>query len=246
MTVSPITRRRRVLQALATLPVVAVAHTANAATTDLVLNCDTTLAPAMTAAARRFAQLSAVRVRVFPTGPGLILPQLARGIQNDLICTQPATIAAAAQDNLVTAGASQGAWRNRLVIACRHGSGTASLKGRLAVSDPTPASDMDGPALVRALSLQPATITGVIDTDEVAWLLLRGEADAGLLHLTDVRANPGLEIVLSVPEAAAPPITYAITVTKLARRPNPQAFVTFIASPEGSALLNAHGLESIS
>ena len=38
----------------------------------------------------------------------------------------------------------------------------------------------------------------------------------------------------------------AFTVTKLARRPNPQAFVTFIASPEGSALLNAHGLESIS
>ena len=29
-----------------------------------------------------------VRVRVFPTGPVLVLPQLAHGIQNDVVCIQ--------------------------------------------------------------------------------------------------------------------------------------------------------------
>lgn len=49
------------------------------------------------------------------------------------------------------------------------------------------------------------------------------------------------------PEAmlgAYPPIIYAAAVTRLAQRPNPAAFVTFLSSPDGSALLGKHGLEA--
>jgi molybdate transport system substrate-binding protein len=84
----------------------------------------------------------------------------------------------------------------------------------------------------------------VIDTDEVAFLLSRGQADAGLLHMTDVYANPGLEVIQVIPDGVAAPITYAIAVTKLSVRPNPRAFVDFLLSSRGMTVLKAQGLDA--
>jgi molybdate transport system substrate-binding protein len=236
--------RRSVIRAIPALPLAVVAHAANAATTDLVLNCDTALGPVMTTAAARFFQRANVRVRVFTTGPGLMLPQLGREIQNDLVCIQKSVAEAAVQANLVDPGELHGAWRNRLVIATRRGIGPDAVKGRIAVSDATPASDMDGPAIVQALALGQSAVLGVIDTDEVLFLLRAGQAEAGLLHMTDVQANPELQVLRMVPDDVAPALIYAIAVTKGARRPNPQAFVYFLMSPEGAELLQTQGLEA--
>ena len=96
------------------------------------------------------------------------------------------------------ARARGGQWRNRLVIARRAGATGSVVTGRIAATDPTPGSDLDGPAILqklailRKLKLGQNGIWGVIDTDEVAYLLLRGQVDVGLLHMTDIRANPGL------------------------------------------------------
>ncbi len=238
--------RRHLLQGLAALPLVASAGTAHAATNDLVLTCDTALGPAMMAAAKQFLQTAHIRVHVFPTGPGLILPQLAHHIQNDIACTQQAAMRAAVATGLVTAGEPRGAWRNRLVVAARPGAGTAAATQRIAVSDPTPGSDMDGPAILRRLGLNPATVLGVIDTDEVAFLLARGEADSGLLHMTDIHATRGLEILLAVPDDAAPPIIYTIAVTKRVKHRDAPAFVEFLTSAEGGKVLSEQGLEIVS
>jgi molybdate transport system substrate-binding protein len=203
--------RRSIIRAIPALPLAFVARAANAVTTDLVLNCDTALGPVMTTAAARFFRRANVRVRVFPTGPGLVLPQLAREIQNDLICTQKTVGEAAVRAN----------------------------------SDATPASDMDGPAIIQALALGQSAVLGVIDTDEVLFLLHAGQAEAGLLHMTDVQANPELQVLRVVPDDVAPALIYAIAVTKGARRPNPQAFVDFLMTPEGAELLQAQGLEAV-
>jgi ABC-type molybdate transport system substrate-binding protein len=128
----------------------------------------------------------------------------------------------------------------------RAGATASIVTGRIAVSDATPGSDIDGPAILRNLKLAPRTIWGVIDTDEVAWLLLRGEVDLGLLHMTDIRANPGLEVIATVPDSAAPPILYSIAVTKLSRRPHPEAFIAALIAPDGGALLRQAGLEVVS
>lgn len=78
--------RRRWL--LAGLPLLVVAAApANAETVDLALTCDTTLAPALRKVAAAYKERSGVHVFVFPTGPGLILPQLVREIQNDIVVT---------------------------------------------------------------------------------------------------------------------------------------------------------------
>jgi molybdate transport system substrate-binding protein len=102
---------------------------------------------------------------------------------------------------------------------------------------------MDGPAILRHLKLGQRGVWGVIDTDEVAYLLLRGQVEAGLLHMTDIRANPGLEVIATIPDSAAPPILYSIAVTKLSRRRDPQAFIASLSTPDGAAVLRAASLE---
>ena len=61
---------------------------------DRAVNCDTTLAPALRKVVDAYKARFGGHVFVFPTGPGLILPQLVRDIQNDIVVTQVATLRA--------------------------------------------------------------------------------------------------------------------------------------------------------
>lgn len=208
---------------------------------DLVVSCDTTLAPTLRRVGAAYLAGSGVRVHVFPAGPGLILPQLLRDIQNDIVVTQVAILEQAAQARVI-ASVPPGSWRNPLVIAGPHG--VSATERTFAASDPSAASDIDGPALLARLGLQPERVIGAVDTDEVAFLLTSGAAQAGLLHLTDVRADARLEVIRSVPADIHPPIVYAASVTRLARRPNPQGLVAFLSTSEATALLTESGLEA--
>ena len=227
---------------LAGLPLLALATQARADTVDLSLSCDTTLAPALRKVAAAYNAKTSVRVFVFATGPGLILPQLERNIQNDIVVTQIPILQAAAETKIIAAVPSAPRWRNPLVIAGL--SDASSLDGVFAASDPTPASDIDGPALLAKLELKPARVLGAVDTDEVAQLLLTGAAQAGILHMTDVRAHPRLAVIRPVPNDVAPPLVYAASITRLSSRPNPQGFIAFLATPEARTLLAAAGLET--
>jgi len=209
-------------------------------TTDLALTCDAAAAPAVIAAALAFRQHSGVRVRVHPTPPGLVLPQLEREIQNDIIVTQISTIDQAEKEGLVEPGKRVGPWRNRLVIAAS-ASGEANA---FAVPDPSPASDIDGIAILRKLGTAAGKIVGVIDTGAVAWTLVNGGARQGLLHQTEVTADDRLRTIAPVPDEAWPPILYAATATKLAYRGDPAAFIAILGSAEGQAVLHTAGLES--
>ncbi|WP_132256137.1 substrate-binding domain-containing protein [Methylobacterium segetis] len=238
--------RRRLLQSLPLLSLAAAKPqgTSDAVTTtDLVLNCDTAMGPALSRASDRFHEAAGVRVRVFPTSPGLLLPQLARKVQNDLLFTQDTIMQAATVAGLV-AGTPAGPWSIRYVLAARRGVGDAALRGRITIPDRTPAADVDGPSVIRALHLGEQAVLGVLDTAEVAFLLERSEAEAGLLHASELAHHPSLEVVRTVPDAVVPPLAFQVAVTTLARRPNPQAFVDFLLSAAGRATLSAQGLES--
>jgi molybdate transport system substrate-binding protein len=233
--------RRLLLAGLPFAALAAATTPARAEPGDLAVSCDTTLAPALRKVGAAYRARFDVRVHVFPTGPGLLLPQLLREIQNDIVVTQVAILEQAARAGVI-ASVPPGAWRNQIVIAGLRG---ASATDRtFAASDPSPASDIDGPALLARLGLQPACVLGAVDTDEVAFLLTSGAAQAGLLHSTDVRADPRLEVIRPVPVEIQPPMTYAASVTRGARRPDPQALIAFLATPEATALLTASGLEA--
>jgi molybdate transport system substrate-binding protein len=209
--------------------------------TDLAVTCDAAAAPAVTAAGAAYRARSGVRIRVFPTAPGLVLPQLQREIQNDIIVTQLATIDQAA--DLVAPGGRAGPWRNRLVIAAANQ--PAGPEGSFAVPDVSPASDIDGAAILRRLGAAPAKVLGVLDTGAVAWALTNGEARQGLLHRTEVAADERLRAVSPVPDDAWPPILYAAVVTRLARRGDPAAFIAFLGSADCLMVLRSAGLESV-
>jgi len=235
------------MQALPVAAMLAVATRAGAAVSiaELALACDTTLGPVMRAVGNAYANMTGVRVNVFPTGPGLILPQLERSVQNDIVVTRVATLNAAVQAGIVVPGATQGAWRNQLVIAATRGASSMPDKP-VAVSDSSPASDMDGPAILARLQLHQTAMLGVIDTDTVAALVINGTARAGLLHMTDVRAHPELEVVRVVPDDIQPPIAYAAAATALARRPDPAGLLAFLLTGQATTLLSALGLETSS
>jgi molybdate transport system substrate-binding protein len=215
---------------------------ADSTTTDLAVTCDSAAAPAVLAAGTAYRARTGVRIRVFPTAPGLVLPQLEREIQNDIIVTELATIGRAENEGLVQPGGRVGPWRNRLVIAAARQA--AGPEGSFAVPDPSPASDIDGATILQRLGTSPATVLGVIDTGAVAWTLTNGGAREGLLHQTEVVADDRLHTVSLVPDDAWPPILYAATVTKLARRGDPAAFVAYLGSAEGQAVLRAAGLDT--
>jgi Bacterial extracellular solute-binding protein len=216
----------------------AMAH-ARADTVDLALTCDTTLAPVLRRIGAAYTMQTSVRIFVFPTGPGLILPQLERNIQNDILVTQTPVIEQATQQGLI-ADVSAASWRNPLAIAgLRAGS---ALDQTLAAADPTPASDIDGPTVLTRLGLRPRRVLGAVDGDEVALLIANGSAQAGLLRMTDVRAH-GLQVIQPVPVDAATPVVYRACVTRLAGRPNPEGFLKFLAAEAAMHVLADGGLE---
>lgn len=239
-----ISRRRLAATLPAVLLATAAMPDAVAATTDLAVSCDTAAAPAIRLAGQAFRARTGVRVRVFPTALGLLLPQLQREIQNDIIFTRLAVIEQAEKVGLVQPDGLVGPWRNRLVTAAI--ANPAGPEGSFAAPDDSPGSDVDGVAILRTLGLSPAQVIGVLDTNAVAWLLTNKEARLGLLHQSDVAADERLHVVDRVPDTAWPPILYAATVTKLAYRGDPAAFVRFLDGIEGQAILRSAGLERAS
>jgi molybdate transport system substrate-binding protein len=216
---------------------------AHATTTDLAISCDTTLAPALKAVGAAYRARTGVRVNVFATGPGLVLPQLQREVQNDVVVTQDATLTQATRAGVIAQAAQAGPWRDRLVIAARHGGSPLAADMPIAASDVSPASDVDGAAVLAAMGLRYSAMLGAIDCNGVAFLVTSGAAQAGLLHMTDVRADDRLVVLREVPDEVHPPIVYRAAVTTLSWRPNPAALIAFLASPDGGAVLMRNGLE---
>jgi molybdate transport system substrate-binding protein len=233
-----------VVPAAAALVTAAQAHAA-VTIPELAVACDLTLGPALRAAGAAYRSATGVRVDVFAMDPGLILPQLERQVQNDILVTQRSMMDAAVQAGVVAKDAVHGGWTDPIVIAGRR-DGSARNDHPIAVCDPTPACGMDSTDILARLGMVSEKTIGVIDTDSVVALVLHGSARAGLMHMTDVRAHPDLQVLRVVPASVQPPVSYAAAVTKLARRPDPGRFVDFLLANQATTLLASLGLESAS
>jgi len=83
-----------------------------------------------------------------------------------------------------------------------------------------------------------------LDVKAVATKIALGEGDAGIVYATDVAPVAAKVRVLRFPPGAAPEASYPIAA--LSNAPNAEgarAFVAFITSPAGVAILKAHGFE---
>jgi molybdenum ABC transporter molybdate-binding protein len=211
------------------------------------------LQPALRRVARLFAAAAGpAPVHLFSAPSSLMLAQIERQTQTDLLITTITALDDAARGNLIKSGTRVGAWRDGLVIAGRRddpsGSDIARLvgDGRLAVTDPTLFETFDGPAVLARLGLADALthrLIGAANTAEVVFLVKTGAARLGLMQRTDALADPSLVVALAVPEDACPPLLYGAAITVTAASPKAQPFIDFLGSEQARSQLRSDGLE---
>ena len=232
-------RRLWIAGAAAVLPIAAT-FDVQAQVTDIALMCDLTLGPAMRRAASAYRTATGVRVHVFPSAPGLIVPMLSHEVQIDIVATRIATLDQGDRAGLLAPGSRAGTWRTPLVVAEGAGAGTSD---KFAVSELPSASGIDAQTAIARLGIDPKRIVSAIDTEEVAFLLTTGAARSGLLYLTDTKADPRLIVVQTL--ADPPPAVFATALAKESGRPNPGGFTSFLGSAAGRTLLGSQGLEYV-
>jgi molybdate transport system substrate-binding protein len=97
----------------------------------------------------------------------------------------------------------------------------------------------------QVLSAAKLTVTPVSLEPDVKAVLTKvqlGEADAGIVYATDVKASKGKVDGVEIPEAQNAVAVYPIAVSKHAANPAAaKAFVAFVLSPEGRAILERFG-----
>jgi molybdate transport system substrate-binding protein len=218
-------------------------RTAQAAAPDVIVYGDATLAHALYDVGARFTATTGVPVHVFSAPPTVILAQLRHAVWNDVMMTGAFWMDQAEQAGVIEKGTRTGTWRTTLVLA--RASNVTPTNDMFALTDPTPAASIDGPAVLTALGLRPAHVQGVANTATVAFMLDTGAASQGLLHLTDVRADPKLSVAGPVADTAYPPIVYAAAISTLTHSPNAHAFLDYLHSPAATEVLRADGVETV-
>jgi len=223
--------------------VVAMPQAASAqAAPDVIVYGEPTLRHALLDVGARFTAQTGVPVHVFAAPPAILLAQLRHEVWNDVVVTQASWMDQAAQAGVIEKGTRVGAWHNTLVLA--RATGVTPANETVAITDPTPASSIDGPAVLDALGLHPAHVQGVANTASVDFLLVSGAAAQGLVHLTDVRADAKLAVAGPVAQSAYAPIDYAAAISTLTHSPNAHAFLDYLTSTAATEVLRADGLET--
>jgi ABC-type molybdate transport system substrate-binding protein len=114
-----------------------------------------------------------------------------------------------------------------LVLAGPRGWNGDTATSRIAVTDATVISGLDGRAVLAANNISPAAVQGAACTADVAFLVLSGTADAGLMYQTDVGAEPRL--LAGGPLKAEPAqIKFSAAVNAKSTSPNAQNFIALL------------------
>ena len=216
---------------------------------DVAVFCDATLAPCLRALGAAFP----APVHVFSAPPPLMLAQIARETQTDVLITLAPAMDEAVRLQLVRPETRYDSWQTQLVLAAPAGSGPAGLSelpdflasGKLAVTDPTDAATFDGYTVIGRLNLPVSVtsrITGAANTDDVSYLVETGEAKLGLVHLTDVKARPSLRVFA---ELDLEPVCYAAVIAKDAKSQNTRNFLAYLQAKAVQGRLPSFGLRVV-
>jgi len=216
--------------------------------------CDPTLGPAMRSLDRISRAQAGAQVSVLSAPAMSMLAQIQRHTRNDVLFTLSGAMDLAVQLQLVRPETRIDGFSNPLVLATLSDRGRAPadrvgllsmLAGmRLAVTDNTVASGLDGRAVIAAGGLTNAAgnrVMGAATTADVAFMITTGVVDIGLVYLTDVRADSRLTVLATL--TADPMLTnYSGAVNAKAVSPNAQALLNVMRGTEGGAALRAAGL----
>ncbi len=217
--------------------------------------CDPTLAPAIS----RFDPIARARagapVAVLSTVAAGMLAQIQRHTRNDVLFTLSTAMDQAVQSGFAVPCTRVDGFANALVLAGLTGRFAApanasalallTMGRKIALTDNTTASMLDGRAVLAANQLSAGAILGTANTGDAAFLLTSHVADLALIYRTDALADPRLAILAIL--SADPALTnYSVAVNTHAVSPNALALLGLINSPGGHDLLRQSGLETAS
>jgi len=199
------------------------------------------LTDAFTAEAAAYEKQSGVRVRFSFAGSQDLVAQLNQGAPADAVAT--ADTATLGKLTVKLAGASVTFARNRLVIVTapgnpKHIENPADLTRRGIVVVLAGPSVPAGKYATQALQAAHVTVRPRSLEDNVRGVLTKvelGEADAGIVYVTDAKAA-GADV-----DAVALPTSPIATYPAAALDASGQGFVDFLISPAGQAILAQHG-----
>lgn len=199
---------------------------------------------------RRLAEAApGVRVTISFAGSSRVAAQVREGVLADVVATaDEQTVARLSRSGLLT-GAPAVFATNRLAIAVRPGNpervrGLADL-GRDDLDVVLAANNVPvgryAAQVLRATGVRARPISLEDNVAAVSARVARGEADAGLVYVTDIRGRRGVEGVV-IPSAHNVRARYPIAVLAAARdRGAAERFVRFVQSPEGQRILAGAG-----
>ena len=187
-----------------------------------------------------------------------LVSQIEAGAPVDLLVTADReTMGRLEKGSLVLAGTVRPLLGNRLAVIAPHDSKIKLTKAaelanpgvkRLALADPAAV-----PAGKYAKAwLEGKGVWGAVEKRVVPTLNVRatlaavaaGEADAGIVYVTDVAATARVIIAFTVPASEAPPIVYPVAVVAASKRPEAaRKLLDFLESPAGRAIFDRFGFE---
>jgi len=219
--------------------------------------CDPPLRAAMRALDGISRSQAGAPIAVLCAPAASMLAQLQRHTRNDVLFTLSSAMDMAVALQLVLPETRIDGFSNPLVLTALRGRASAAdqaglaamlASAKLAVTDDTVASGLDGRAILDQNGLTKAAgsrVMGAATTADVAFLVTTGAADIGLVYLTDVRADPRLMVLATL--AADPVLTsVAGAVNAKAVSPNAQAVLNVMRGAQGSAALRNAGLTVVS
>lgn len=201
--------------------------------------------------AERFeAQNPGVEVTFSFAGSSDLASQISQGAPADVFAAADTGTMARLQDAGLVEGQPTLFATNTLAIAVPRGN-PADIKGFLDLTRPglklvVCAGQVPCGAAAEKLEAQTglslAPVSEENSVTDVLGKVVSGEADAGLVYSTDVRAGGERVEGITFPESAGALNSYPLAVVKgTGSRPAADAFVEMVSSPEGRQILNAAG-----
>jgi molybdate transport system substrate-binding protein len=188
-----------------------------------------------------------VKVTFDFAGSSDLVAQLQQGAPADVLATADTSN----MDKVASlTGAPQAFAGNQLIIAVEPGNpehitGLADLARKdlkvVLAAPEVPAGKYAGQALAKAgVTVEPVSLE--VSVKGVVTKLSLGEADAGIVYVTDVDAAQGKIEGVAIPQDQNVLATYPIATLKDASSPeDAQAFVDLVLSAEGQKVLSRHG-----
>lgn len=225
---------------------------------DIGVYCEPTLALAIRAAGLLFAATaSGGPVAVLTAPASLLLAQIGQNPADDLLIVPRSSMDEAARRGFIDPATRIDHWRNRLVMAVSKNDAASAgaippaqlfATGRLAATDATPASTLDGMAVLGRLGLAEkfaGRLQGAANTADVAFMVRSGAVRFGLVLMTDVRADPDLAVAWAPDATLAPPVVYAAALNARKHSRNARPFLGFLQTPSAAEQLRQLGLEPV-